>query len=170
MLFTPILLALASLFPGRPEPAGIAAAPAPLSRPEAKIDFTLLDTGGKTVTLADFKGKFVVLDMWASFCKPCLIETRPTHELQEKYKDKNMVWVYISFDKNRRDWLNAIERNNLKGIHLIAGSSSEKLKRDFNIEGIPFYVWIDEEGNIVEENAPRPSENAMRRLKFYLGE
>jgi peroxiredoxin len=167
MFFTPIALAIWSLFSGPPH-----AKPAEESKtsmqPASGADFSLIDTAGHTVTLADFKGKFVVLDMWASFCRPCMVETQPTHELQEKYKDKNLVWVYISFDKDRREWLNAIKREHLNGVHLLAGTSSEKLKRQFHIEGIPFYIWIDENGKIVEENAPRPSENAARKIKFYL--
>jgi peroxiredoxin len=168
MFFTPIALALLSLFSPHQsentnrEPVAVESS---FSR---KIDFSLQDTAGKTYTLADFKGKFVVLDMWASFCRPCVEEVQPTRELLEKYKDKNLVWVYISFDKNRRDWLSFIKKHHLEGIHLTAGNSSERLKRDFQIEGIPFYVWIDEDGRIVEENAPRPSENATKKLKFYL--
>jgi peroxiredoxin len=167
MFFTPIALAILSLFSGSSQTKEISHATA-ISRDARKVDFSLTDTAGKTVTMADFKGKFVVLDMWASFCKPCRVETEPTHALQEKFKDKNLVWVYISFDKNRRDWLNAIKRDNLQGIHLLAGSSSEKLKSEFSIEGIPFYVWVNEEGKVVEENAPRPSENAAKKLKFYV--
>jgi thiol-disulfide isomerase/thioredoxin len=130
--------------------------------------FTLTDENGKQVSLSDFKGKFVYLDFWASWCNPCMSEMPDTRRLQNDLKDKDMIWIFVSFDKDDVKWKKTVKAHGLKGIQLMAGDQNEFLKKEFNFDSIPFYVWINKDGEMVMHDAPRPSAGGTERklLKF----
>lgn len=133
-------------------------------------DVTLRDTAGKEVSLSNFYGNFMVVDLWASWCKPCMTEMDYTRELQTSFKENNkLVWVFISFDNSEIAWKQHVRKNKLPGIHLWGTPLKEKIKADLDVRGIPRYVWIDSEGNLLLKDAPRPSDNGTeRQLKYYV--
>ena len=136
---------------------------------DASVDFTLQDTGNHTVTLSQFKGKFVVLVMEANWCRPCLEEIRATKEMQANLLGQNIVWVFISFDRDKKSWEEAMKENNLKGIQLWGKPKSEDLKKTFRFDSLPYYIWVDKDGTIALEDAPRPSmHSAIKQLRVYL--
>jgi len=134
------------------------------------VNFTLEDTAGKKVSLSDFRGKFVVIDFWASWCAPCLEELPATKKLIEDMKSNDkVVFLFVSFDKNEDLWKDKVEETGAHGVHLIAGTSSDKLKAMFNLDGIPHYSWINTKGVIVAKDAARPSEFGTKAiLKTYV--
>lgn len=105
-----------------------------------------------------YKGKVVYLDFWASWCRPCKNEMPHSAKLKEQLKGKDVVFLYISSDQNETAWRNAMEQLNITGENFRA---SKKVWEDYNsllnVRYIPRYVLIDKEGNIVDENAKRPS-------------
>ncbi len=105
-----------------------------------------------------YEGKVVYLDFWASWCRPCKNEMPHSAKLKEQLKGKDVVFVYISSDKNETAWRNGIEELNITGDNY---RSSRKVWEDYNsilnVRYIPRYVLIDKEGNIVDQNAKRPS-------------
>lgn len=113
---------------------------------------------GGTNALDDFKGKYVFIDIWASWCGNCINEFPYIRKLVEKYKDKSIVFISISTDADSNNWKEAIERANLSGIHLLATKKNNTFMDEYNITGIPRYILLDPELNIVDYNTPRPSE------------
>src|ERR1039458_1509786 len=76
------------------------------------IDFKLKDIKGRLVSLSDFKGKFVVIDFWASWCIPCREEMPATQKLASDLGDRSeLVFLYISFDEDEQAWKNAVKKN-----------------------------------------------------------
>ena len=133
----------------------------------AAPDFTLRDADGNRVSLSDLKGSFVYIDFWATWCVPCIREIPGLQLIEEEYKDKNIQFVSISYDKetDQEKWRNYFIDNKLSGIQLIADSTTRKrLDQVFNIDLIPRFILIDPDGKIVSANAPRPSSPKLREL------
>lgn len=111
-----------------------------------------------------YKGAFVYIDFWATWCKPCIREFPDLAILKEEYKDENIKFVSISIEQERDQWVSYVNRENLTGYHYWVDLPNKKIYDEgFNITMIPRFVLIDDEGNIVDANAPRPSSGAEIR-------
>ncbi len=120
--------------------------------------------GGKT-SLADLKGKVVYVDVWATWCGPCKREIPSLKVLEADYHDKNIAFVSMSIDekKDYETWRKMVTDKELGGIQLMADNDwKSKFVTDFGIRGIPRFIIIDTEGNIVDSDAPRPSNPEIR--------
>lgn len=111
--------------------------------------------GGKT-SLADLKGKYVYIDMWATWCGPCKKEIPFLKEVEEKYHGKDIEFVSISVDKNKEAWTKMVTEKELGGIQLHSGDDRE-FSKAYEVTGIPRFILLDPNGNIVDADAPRPS-------------
>jgi len=129
------------------------------------FDFTYPDVDGKMVSLSDFKGSFVYVDVWATWCGPCKREIPHLVELEKDYHNKNIVFLSVSVDedKDRDTWLNMLEEKEMGGVQLFASGWS-KITKDYMINGIPRFMLFDGEGNIIDVNASRPSQPETRIL------
>ncbi|SMC62368.1 TlpA disulfide reductase family protein [Pedobacter nyackensis] len=112
-------------------------------------DFTLLDTVGKKVKLSSFKGKYVFLDFWASWCGPCMAEMPSVVRAYNGYKNKNFTVVGISSDTpdNSEKWMKAIRTNNLFWTQLIQDRGN--VSKLYNVTSIPRNFLINPEGEII---------------------
>lgn len=117
------------------------------------------DPNGKLVKLTDFNGSWLYIDLWATWCGPCIREIPFLEKLHnELSKYKNITFVSISVDENKESWSKMLKDRNLKGVQLHAGmEDAPKLMSDYKVSGIPRFLIIDPEGNIYDANAPRPS-------------
>lgn len=117
------------------------------------VDFTLNDTTGNPISISSFKGKFLLIDFWASWCTPCREENPKVVKLYSDFKDKGFEIIGVSFDERRENWIKAIEKDSLTWAHVsdLKGwaSSAGKL---YGIISIPATVLIDPEGTIVAKN------------------
>ncbi|TDE06141.1 TlpA family protein disulfide reductase [Flavobacterium hiemivividum] len=115
--------------------------------------------GGKT-KLEEFRGKYVYIDVWATWCAPCRVEIPFLKKLEEKYHDKNIVFVSLSIDQKKdvEKWKKLIKDKELGGVQVFADNDwNSQFVKDYNITGIPRFIIIDPNGNIVKADAPRPS-------------
>lgn len=122
---------------------------------------------GGTTSLADLKGKFVYVDVWATWCGPCKAEIPSLKEVEAKYHGKNIEFVSISVDalKDHDKWKAMVAEKELKGVQLYADKSWQSdFVTGYLIKGIPRFILIDTEGNIVSANAPRPSSPKLINL------
>lgn len=122
---------------------------------------------GGTVSLSDLSGKYVYIDVWATWCGPCLNEIPFLQEVEKDYEGKNIQVVSISIDVERDydKWRNMVETKSLGGLQLMADNNwQSKFVEDYGILGIPRFILVDPEGNIVQADAPRPSDPELRTL------
>ena len=129
-------------------------------------NFSLTDTKEQKVSLSDFKGKVVVLDIWAMWCAPCLTEKPFFQKLEEEFKDRNdIVFIGVSHDGmvKKDAWKNFIAKKGWSGIELIA-NYDESIGKYYKVEGIPRLMIFDKEGKIVTVDAPRPSDPEFKKL------
>mgnify|MGYP002556833638 CR=1 FL=1 len=128
-------------------------------------DFTYPDVDGKMVSLSDFKGKVVLVDVWATWCGPCRQQIPYLKKLEEEMHGTDVVFVGVSVDesKDKQKWLDFIKTEGLKGVQLLAGGWS-KITKDYKITGIPRFMVFDKKGNIVSVDAPRPSSPELKKM------
>ena len=118
--------------------------------------FTLHSTVNGTVNSEDLKGKVVLINIFATWCGPCQREIPHLQKLEEKYHGKDIYFVSISCDNNKKAWENRV-RAGLKGIqlHFVNGDT---FMNDYMIKGIPRFILLDKEGKIISVDMSRPSD------------
>jgi thiol-disulfide isomerase/thioredoxin len=121
--------------------------------------FKLKDVAGKFVDINDLRGKVVYIDFWGSWCKACLLQMPNSAILQKKFKNKDVVFLFIDFYDTKEKWLEAIKVKKLSGLHLKAEDSDEEyFDNIFGVkQGFPRYALIDKSGRLVTTSAPHPN-------------
>ena len=122
---------------------------------------------GGTTSLDDLKGSYIYIDVWATWCAPCIKEMPHLKKIESNYGDKNVTFVGISIDNisNREKWRKMIEQKKLGGIQLIADQDwNSGFIKEYLINGIPRYILIGPDGNIISSDAPRPSDPDLKKL------
>lgn len=133
---------------------------------------------GGTSSLNDFKGKFVYIDLWATWCGPCIQQIPYLKELEKEYKDKNITFVSISVDDPSRSggsweaaekkWKDFVKSKNLTGVQLWSGEDYA-FQQAYSVNEIPRFILLDTEGKILAVHAPRPSDPALKTLLLSVG-
>lgn len=113
-------------------------------------DFTLDHLGETPVALSSLKGKYVLIDFWASWCKPCMFELPNIIEQYKTYKDKGFEIYGVSLDRNGQDWMNTIEANQLEWVN--GWDQQGEVANLYAVTGIPTTFLIDKEGKIIAKN------------------
>jgi thiol-disulfide isomerase/thioredoxin len=132
------------------------------------IDFTFPDIDGNRVSLSDFKGKVVYIDVWATWCAPCRREIPHLRQLAADFQDnENIVFMSVSVDRTRdkNNWKTYVGEHKQFGVQLFAGDDAEKyLMTPYQIGGIPRFILIGKDGKIILADAPRPSSPEIRAI------
>lgn len=129
-------------------------------------DVALKDADGNAVDFNKFKGKYVYVDLWASWCVPCCREVPNLQQLEKELEGGNVEFVSISIDSKEAPWKKKMAELNMHGNQLF--NSDAKLCEKLNVSGIPFFLIYDKEGKLYMYNAPRPSQG--EGLKILLQE
>lgn len=131
---------------------------------------------GGTTSLADLRGKYVYIDIWATWCGPCKAEIPNLKALEEDFHGKDIHFVSISVDNidgrrgSHESWKTMVGEKQLGGIQLFADNDfNSQFIRDYNINSIPRFILLDPNGNIVDSNAMRPSSPEIRNYFKELG-
>ena len=114
-------------------------------------DFTFPNMDGNEVSLSSFKGKYVLIDFWASWCGPCRQESPNVQKQYQLYKDKGFEVVSVSIDKKEDAWRKAVKEDDIKGTLLLA-KDYKKIMKDYVFSGIPYMVLLDKEGKVMALN------------------
>lgn len=131
-------------------------------------EISLPNTDGNEVSLSSLRGKYVLVDFWASWCAPCRAENPNVVKAYNTYKDKNFTVLGVSLDDNKDKWLEAIKDDGLTWTHIsdLKGWQSVVV-RTYMIQGIPANVLLDPDGKIIGRNlrGPELQETLKRTLQ-----
>jgi len=135
-----------------------------LAKGQAAPEFTYPNIESVMHSLSDYKGKVVYIDVWATWCGPCLAEQPYLAEIEEAYEgNENIVFMGVSIDADKGAWENMIREKEMSGVQLFAdGAWDSELTQDYMISGIPRFILIDANGKIVDATAYRPSNEKLK--------
>ena len=131
-------------------------------------DFTLNDPDGNPVTLSSLRGQYVIVDFWASWCKPCRAGVPAMKELYKKYHPKGLEIIGVSDDNNHDAWKKAIEQDQTPWIHVVDEFPEEnkpaRVISSYGVHYIPSYFLLDKEGKIIGKMEHEELETKLAEL------
>ncbi len=131
-------------------------------------DLNLQDPNGNTISLSSLRGKVVLIDFWASWCKPCLHEAPNIVKIYNQYKNKGFEIYGVSLDQKKEDWMKAIGAYNLTWKHVCDfGGWYSPAAKTYDVTAIPYTILLDKEGRII--NKSLRGEQLGLKLKELLG-
>lgn len=129
-------------------------------RPSA---YVFRDQDNASRSLEEFKGQFVLIDVWASWCSPCQKEFPALDAIRNHYKDKGLIVLGLSIDNASYRWLGAMEHFKLQQPQFIV-ADEKRFETEFGIEFIPRLILIDTDGAVYNNRMPKPSDPEIYRV------
>ena len=131
-------------------------------------EFTLDDLGGQPVSLSQFKGQVVLLDFWASWCGPCIVDLPGLRRIKEKTATLPVVFLNVSIDTDETAWREAIDKHEIKGVHVRADGFGSDVAKSYQVTGIPSYYLVDSQGLILENPIIRDTDEIVATIERSL--
>lgn len=129
-----------------------------MERGKPAPNFELKGVSDNLVALKDLRGKLVYIDFWGTFCKPCFKLMPALHEVEEHFKGKDIHFVGLGMDPTDELWRKRIKEFNMGGIQLRSESRDHPFLQYFNVVGIPRFMLLDKQGNIIDVDARQPND------------
>lgn len=129
-----------------------------VSNNDEAYNFKAVDINGKETKLSDFQGKLTVIEVWASWCEPCIAGMPKYQEAQENFELKPVNFVTVSIDEKPEAWKKRVEKLELKG-NVLRVLDKKKFMEAYGLFGVPATIIIDKDGNVLDGNAPRVDSN-----------
>ncbi|MDF2380398.1 AhpC/TSA family protein [Nostoc ellipsosporum NOK] len=131
-------------------------------------DFTQNDTLDNPVSLSSFRGKYVLIDFWASWCRPCRLENPNVVQAYQRFRDKNFTVLGVSLDRQKKSWIDAIHADNLTWTHVSDLKQWDNaVAKMYKVQSIPQNLLIGPDGKIVAKDLR--GEDLNRKLCELLG-
>jgi thiol-disulfide isomerase/thioredoxin len=140
-----------------------------LKKLKSVYDLSFIDTLTNTVGLNSFKGKYMVIDFWASWCKPCIANVPALKQLYSDYNPDSMQFISISLDNKITDWKNSIIKNNFTGVQLLSPGAFSGLAAVYcKVIWVPKYIIVNPAGHIINYDAPQAIDPELKILLDHL--
>ena len=133
-----------------------------------RLDFTVTDIRGDSIKLSSLKGKVLILDFWASWCKPCRFANKQLVKLYGKYRDKGLEILSVSLDDQLKEWKKAFTKDKItwmNGIYLSGADAVAAMK--WQVDAIPASFVINKNGDVVAINPEK--DELEKKIKELLG-
>ncbi len=134
---------------------------------KSMVNFNYKNFKGGNSSLSDYKGKYVYIDIWATWCGPCLQEIPHLKAIEHEFEGSNIVFLSISVDqpKDEEKWKKMVADKSLGGVQLMADAAfNSEIIKEYGVMGIPRFMLVDPEGKILNADAPRPSDPSLKKL------
>ncbi|HSZ85520.1 MAG TPA: TlpA disulfide reductase family protein, partial [Puia sp.] len=136
-----------------------------LSKINSVCDLSLRDTLGNIIKLSFFKGKYLVIDFWAAWCKPCVANIPALKQLFKYYKSDSIRFISISFDNNADEWKKAMKKYNFTGVQFYDFNGFDGIAAIYcKVLWVPKYIIADQNGKIINYDAPQASNPELKIL------
>lgn len=132
-------------------------------------DFRFADPDGDPVYLSDFRGELVYIDIWATWCGPCIQEHPHWDALKADYSDQPVAFLTVSVDDRPEPWIKMVKDKGMDGHQLYTENAwKSDIAKHFLVNSIPRFILLDEEGKVIDPAADRPSGNIRETLDKHL--
>jgi thiol-disulfide isomerase/thioredoxin len=122
-------------------------------------DFTVMDVNDRTYALKDFRGKYLLIDVWGVYCGPCIKELPALKDIEAEFRDANITFVQVNLDGTKDTWIKRIKELDLHGLQFMAKNGWEsEFQKAYEIDQVPTFILIDREGRFVDARTKLPSE------------
>lgn len=138
----------------------------PLIKGRPAFDFSATTIDDKAFSLSDLKGSIVYMDVWATWCGPCIAEMPHSMKLIDRYsKNDKVKFLFISVDKDAKSWKRMVKKNKWKGLHInLTPEQGKVFSNKYKIQGTPVYILVDKDLKFIDSKAPRPSDKKIDQL------
>jgi thiol-disulfide isomerase/thioredoxin len=129
-------------------------------------DFSFVDAENRPFKLSQLNSTYVYIDVWATWCGPCLQERPAFERLMDDLEDRSdITFLSISLDENEERWRDMVKKKEMKGIHLLAeGAFQSPFAKAFQIAGIPRFILLGKDRRVLDSAAPRPSQEGVEQI------
>lgn len=140
-----------------------------ISKGQVSPSFAFKNIDGEATSLEDLRGKLVYIDLWATWCGPCLREIPALKALERELHGKDIHFVSIASNCDKEDWKKMLVDKELSGIQLFAEEDERSFHNAYIVKSIPRFILLDKEGVIIDSNAKRPSDPDLKEeIMSYL--
>lgn len=132
-------------------------------------DFTFVTSDGDPAKLSDLRGNLVYVDIWATWCGPCIAEHPYWDKLMDEYKDEPVAFLTLSLDDDKEAWEKMVKDKNMKGFQWYTDDAFDsEFAQHFIVRGIPRFLLLDKEGKVIDPSADKPSGDIRAALDQHL--